>query len=183
MITMKIAEPVISGMVSIADVNSLYPNIKITNANLAANQLKDVLIVANFNVTAQNVATGFSYPGTWYNLMDNTVINVTDVNALINIPAGEYRIYGNKQANLAIADFEKDNSVSLYPNPVSDYFTLNFAVSKVKVYSISGQLLKSFTANGKTDFQFGVSDLKTGLYVVKTFDDNSKIQILKFIKR
>ena len=183
MITMKIAEPVFSGTVSIADVNSLYPNIKITNANLAANQLKDVLIVANFNVTAQNVATGFSYPGTWYNLMDNTTINVTDVNALINIPAGEYRIYGNKQANLAIADFEKDNSVSLYPNPVSDYFTLNFAVSKVEVYSISGQLLKSFTANGKTDFQFGVSDLKTGLYVVKTFDDNSKIQILKFIKR
>ena len=183
MITMKIAEPVFSGTVSIADVNSLYPNIKITNANLAANQLKDVLIVANLNVTTQNVATGFSYPGTWYNLMDNTTINVTDVNALINIPAGEYRIYGNKQANLAIADFEKDNSVSLYPNPVSDYFTLNFAVSKVEVYSISGQLLKSFTANGKTDFQFGVSDLKTGLYVVKTFDDNSKIQILKFIKR
>ncbi|MDR7208310.1 alpha-amylase family glycosyl hydrolase [Flavobacterium piscis] len=182
MITMKIAEPVFSGTVSMANTSSLYPNIKITNAGQAANQLKDVLIVANFNVTTQNVATGFSYPGTWYNLMDNTTINVTDVNAVMSIPAGEYRIYGNKQASLAIADFEKGNKVSLYPNPVSDYFTLNIAVDKVEVYSISGQIVKSFIANGNMDFQFGVSDLKTGLYIIKAFDDNDKIQVLKFIK-
>ncbi|MEO7977798.1 alpha-amylase family glycosyl hydrolase [Flavobacterium sp.] len=183
MITMKITEPVFSGTVSIADVSNLYPNIKITNANLAASQLKDVLILANFNVTAQNVATGFSYPGAWYNLMDNTTINVTDVNATINLGPGEYRIYGNKQANLAIADFEKGNAVSLYPNPVSNYFTLNIPVIKVEVYSISGQLVKSFMANRNTDYQFGVSDLKTGLYVIKAFDNNDKIQVLKFIKK
>lgn len=131
MITMKITETVFLGTVSMANTSSLYPNIKITNANLAATQLRDVLIIANFNLTAQNVASGFSYPGTWYNLMDNTTINVTDLNAVISIPAGEYRIYGNKQANLAISDFEKGNAVSLYPNPVSDYFPLNLAASKV----------------------------------------------------
>jgi hypothetical protein len=180
---MKIAEPVFSGTVSIPNSSTLYPNIKITNANLAINQLKDVLIIANFNVTAQNVATAFSYPGTWYNLMDNTTINVIDVNATINLGPGEYRIYGNKQANLAIADFEKGNSVSLYPNPVSNYFTLNIPVTKVEVYSISGQLMKSFIANRNTDFQFNVSDLKTGLYVIKAFDDNENIQVLKFIKK
>jgi len=182
MITMKIAEPVFSGTVSMANTSSLYPNIKISNASLAATQLKDVLIIANFNVTTQNVATGFSYPGTWYNLMDDTTINITDVNAVMSIPAGEYRIYGNKQANLAIEDFEKGNTVSLYPNPVSDYFTLNVSVSKVEVYSISGQLVKSFMANANTDFQFSVSDLKTGLYIIKAFEDNDKIQVLKFIK-
>ena len=182
MITLKIKEPVFSGTATMANTSSLYANIKVTNANLASSQLKDVLILANFNVTTQNVATGFSYPGTWYNLMDNTTINVTDMNALMSIPAGEFRIYGNKQASLAIEDFEKGNAVSLYPNPVSNYFTLNFAVAKVEIHAITGQLVKSFTTNENPDFQFGVSDLKSGLYIVKALDTDGKIQVVKFIK-
>jgi pullulanase/glycogen debranching enzyme len=183
MITLKTKEPVFLGTPTIASVNSLLVNIKITNSNLTSAQLKDVVIVANFDVTAQNVATGFQYTGTWYNLMDNTTITVTDVNAPINLPPGEFRIYGNKQANLAIADFEKGNTVSLYPNPVSNYFTLNIETTKVQVYAISGQLVKSFNTNGNPDFQFGVADLKAGLYIVKATDENNKVQIMKFIKK
>ncbi|HEX8014551.1 MAG TPA: alpha-amylase family glycosyl hydrolase, partial [Flavobacterium sp.] len=183
MITLKTKEPVFSGTATMANTSSLYPNIKITNAALNSTQLKDVLIIANFNVTTQNVATGFSYLGTWYNLMDNSTINVTDVNAVISIPAGEFRIYGNKQASLAIEDFEKGNSVSLYPNPVSNYFTLNFTAVKVEIYAITGPLVKSFTTNGNPDFQFGVSDLKPGLYIVKALNDNNEAQVIKFIKK
>ncbi|MEP6806218.1 MAG: alpha-amylase family glycosyl hydrolase [Flavobacterium sp.] len=183
MITLKIKEPVFSGTATMASVSSLAVNIKISDNNLSATQLKDVLIVANFDVIAQNIPTGFQYAGTWYDLMDNTTINVTDVNAPLNIPAGEYRIYGNKPANLAITDFEKGNSVNLYPNPVSDYFTLNITTVKVQIYSISGQLVKSFNTNKNSDFQFGVSELKTGLYVVKANDENGKVQVMKFIKK
>lgn len=182
MITLKTTEPVFLGTPTIASAGSLSVNIKITNSNLSSAQLKDVLILANFDTTAKNVPTGFQYTGTWYNLMDNSTINVTDVNAVINIPAGEYRIYGNKVANLAIEDFEKGNTVSLYPNPVSNYFTLNIATTKVQVYAISGQLVKSF-ANGNTDSQFNVSDLEMGLYVVKALDENGKTQVMKLIKK
>ena len=183
MITLKKAEPVFLGTSTIPDSNSLTVNIKITNAGLTSAQLKDVLILANFDVTAQNVSTGFPYAGTWYNLMDNTTINVTDVNTPINLPAGEYRIYGNKTANLAIEDFEKGSTVNLYPNPVSNHFTLSTAVSKVQIYSVSGQLIKSFASNGNVDFQFGVSELQTGLYIVKASDENGKTQVMKFIKK
>jgi hypothetical protein len=183
MITLKKTEPVFLGTSTIPNSNSLTVNIKITNVSLASAQLKDVLILANFDVTAQNVATGFPYAGTWYNLMDNTTINVADINTPVNLPAGEYRIYGNKTANLAIEDFEKGNAVNLYPNPVSDYFTLNNAVRKVQVYSISGQLVKSFASNGNVDFQFGVSELQTGLYIVKALDESGKTQVMKFVKK
>ncbi|MBS7229801.1 T9SS type A sorting domain-containing protein [Flavobacterium psychroterrae] len=183
MITLKIKEPVFSGTATMASVSSLAVNIKISDNNLSATQLKDVLILANFDVIAQNIPTAFQYAGTWYDLMDNTMINVTDVNLAMNIPAGEYRIYGNKPANLAIADFEKGNSVNLYPNPVSDYFTLNITTTKVQIYSVSGQLVKSFNANKNSDFQFGVSELKTGLYVVKANDEKGKVQVMKFIKK
>ncbi|MEO8532399.1 MAG: T9SS type A sorting domain-containing protein, partial [Flavobacterium sp.] len=183
MITLKTTEPVFLGTPTIANASSLNVNIKITNGNLAATQLKDVLIIANFGLTAQNVPTGFQYTGIWYNLMDNTTINVTDAAAPINIPAGEYRIYGNKTASLAIADFEKGNTVNLYPNPVADYFTLNVTATKVQIYSVSGQLVKSFVTNGNSDFQFTVSDLKTGLYLVKAADENNNTQVMKFIKK
>lgn len=183
MITLKKTEPVFSGTSTIPNANSLTVNIKITNASLTSAQLKDVLILANFDVTAQNVATGFPYTGIWVNLMDNTTINVTDINAPINLPPGEYRIYGNKPANLAIEDFEKGSTVNLFPNPVSNYFTLNTAVAKVQVFSVSGQLVKSFASNGNVDFQFSVSELQSGLYVVKASDETGKTQVMKFIKK
>ena len=115
--------------------------------------------------------------------MDNTSINVTDINATMNLGPGEYRIYGNKTANLAIPEFEKGNKINLYPNPVLNHFTLNIATTKVQVYAMSGQLVKSFTPNGNTDFQFGVSELKTGFYIVKAIDENNKVQVMKFIKK
>ncbi|MGO4905685.1 alpha-amylase family glycosyl hydrolase [Flavobacterium sp. W20_MBD1_R3] len=182
MITMKTIEPVFSGTASMANSSSLYPNIKIANGALASSQLKDVLILANFNVTTQNVPSGFPYAGTWYNLMDNTTITVNNVNDLIAIAAGDFRIYGNKTASLAIADYEKSPTIVLYPNPASDYFTLNETTSKVQIFSITGQLVKSFDANKTAGSQFPVSDLNQGLYIVKTFDDNNEMKVLKLLK-
>jgi hypothetical protein len=182
MITMKSAEPVFSGTAIISNSSSLYPNIQITNSALASSQLKDVLIIANFNVTTQNVATGFPYTGVWYNLMDNTTITVSNVNEPIAIAAGDYRIYGNKTASLAIADFEKAPTIVLYPNPASNYFTLNETTSKVQIFSIAGQLIKSFDVNQSAGYQFPVSDLNQGLYIVKTFDENNGMKVLKLLK-
>ncbi|WP_343705342.1 alpha-amylase family glycosyl hydrolase [Flavobacterium sp.] len=182
MITLKKTEPVFLGTATMTNATTLLVNIKITNSSLTSAQLKDVVILANFETTAQNMIPGFQYTGAWYNLMDNSTINVTDVNAPISLAPGEYRIYGNKQANLAIEDFEKGNQVSLYPNPVADYFTLGFKTSKVDIYSITGQLVKTFNTNGNTEYQFSASGLASGVYLVKTFDENNKVRVVKFIK-
>lgn len=182
MITLKKTEPVFLGTATLTNATTLLVNIKITNSSLTSAQLKDVVILANFETTAQNMIPGFQYTGAWYNLMDNSTINVTDVNAPISLAPGEYRIYGNKQANLAIEDFEKGNQVSLYPNPVADYFTLGFVTSKVDIYSITGQLVKTFNTNGNADYQFSVNGLTSGLYLVKTFNENNKVRVVKFIK-
>lgn len=182
MITLKTAEPVFLGTATMASTSSLYPNIKITNSALAGTQLKDVLIVANFNVTTQNVATGFPYTGEWYNLMDNTTITVTNVNDPISIPAGEYRIYGNKPASLAIVDYEKTPTILLYPNPATSYFILNSNTSKVQIFSITGQLVKSFDANQSSSHQFIINDLNKGLYLVKAFDENNGVKVIKLLK-
>ncbi|MFV5687093.1 alpha-amylase family glycosyl hydrolase [Flavobacterium sp. ZT3R25] len=182
MIALKINEPVFVGTATMASGTSLTPNIKITNSALAGTQLKDVLVLANFDLSTQNVATGFPYTGTWYNLMDNSSINVTNVAATIAIPAGEFRIYGNKVASLAIANFEKKDGIYLYPNPATNYFTLNTATSRVQIFSITGQLVKSFNANQTAAYQYTVTDLNKGLYVVKAYNVNNEVQVMKFLK-
>lgn len=182
MITLKINEPVFLGSVTISSTNSVTPNIKIANSALASTVLKDVLIISNFDVVARNVATGFPYAGTWYNLMDNTTLNVTDVNQTINLQPGEYRILGNKTATLAIADFEKEATIKLYPNPSSNYFTLSAETTKVEIYSITGQKVKQFDAIKSVDQQFNISDLSKGLYLVKAYNDKNQTQVLKMIK-
>ncbi|MGO4822515.1 MULTISPECIES: alpha-amylase family glycosyl hydrolase [unclassified Flavobacterium] len=182
MISLKTSEAVFSGNVTMTSSSSLQQNIKISNPNLAATQLKDVVILANFDVTAQNVPTGFPYTGTWYNLMDNTSINVVNASTPINLPPGEFRIYGNKVANLAIANFENNETIFLYPNPASNYFTLNSEAVKVDIYSFVGQVVKSFTTDLTKDKQYNISDLPQGIYLVKAYDAENQVQFMKFVK-
>jgi 1,4-alpha-glucan branching enzyme len=182
MISLKINEPVFSGTATISSA-SLTPTIKITNSALAGTQLKDVLVLANFDLSRKDVPTGFPYAGTWYNLMDNTSIVVADVSAPISMAAGDFRIYGNKVASLAIANFEKQDEIYLYPNPATNYFTLNTAASKVQIFSITGQLMKSFNTSQNASYQYNVSDLNNGMYVVKAYNVNEELQVMKFIKK
>jgi glycosidase len=182
MISLKTTEPVFIGTATINNSASLSQTIKITNTALANTQLKDVLVLGNFDVTDKAIATGFPYTGTWYNLMDNTTINVTDASAPITIEAGGFRVYGNKVASLAIAKYEGASGIYLFPNPASNYFTLNINTTKVQVFSITGQLMKSFDASHSEGTPFAISDLSKGLYIVKALNENDEVQMMKFIK-
>lgn len=183
MISLKTTEPVFIGTATINNSSSLSQTIRITNAALASTQLKDVLVLANFDVTASAVSTGFPYTGTWYNLMDNSTINVTNTLSPISIEAGGFRIYGNKVANLAIANYEGETGIFLYPNPASNYFTLNTNTTKVQIFSMAGKLVKSFDASHSKDTPFAISDLSKGLYIVKALNENNEIQVMKFLKK
>ncbi|WP_348824242.1 alpha-amylase family glycosyl hydrolase [Flavobacterium aestuarii] len=183
MIALKTTEPVFMGTATIPATTTLTPNIKITNSNLTSTDLKDVLIIANLDVTAKNVATGFPYTGSWYNLMDNSPYTVTDVNAAINLQPGEFRIYGNKSTVLATADFEMMKDIFISPNPASNYFSLNTDTAKIQIYSISGQLIKTFNKPHGKDYQYSISDLSTGLYFVKIYNNDNQIKVMKFIKQ
>ncbi|WP_281238660.1 alpha-amylase family glycosyl hydrolase [Flavobacterium praedii] len=183
MISLKTTEAVFSGVATIPNTSSLTPNIKITNSTLTSTDLKDVLIIANLDVTAKNVATGFQYTGSWYNLMDNTPYTVTDVNATISLQPGEFRVYGNKATTLATTDFDVLNDIYIYPNPASNYFILNTTTTKVQIYAISGQLVKTFDKSQVKEYQYNVSNLESGMYFVKIYNDENKVKVMKFVKQ
>jgi 1,4-alpha-glucan branching enzyme len=188
MITLKTTEPVFntnntanSGF----DIKSgtLTPRLFIWDNTMPSTQLKNVVVLTNFDVNTQNVIPDFPYTGTWYNLMDNTTIEVISTTATIAIEAGGFRIYGNKPSTLGTSTFEVDGEIYLYPNPAATYFTVNTASSKVEIYSISGQLVKSFKANESKDTQFTISDLNKGVYFVKVYNENNAVKVMKLLKQ
>lgn len=115
--------------------------------------------------------------------MDNSSITVTDVNATLLIEAGGFRIYGNQPSTLGVASFGLSQDIFLYPNPSSTYFTINANTSKVEVYSVAGQLVKSFKPNQSKEYQFTISDLNRGVYFVRALNDNNEVKVMKFVKQ
>ena len=182
--SLKINEPVFEGSYAISpDGNNVKQRIYIYDNALPSTQLKNVVVLANFSVANLTIVPSFTYTGTWYNLMDNTSINVTDVNAPIAINAGQYFVYGNKLAALSINDNEITKTISLSPNPTSNYFTISANSTNVEIYSMTGQLVKNFKSNFSSESQFEIGELNNGIYLVKITDTNDREATLKLVKQ
>lgn len=80
--------------------NSLVQRLYIWDDNLPSTSLKNVVILANFDVTSQVVTGDFPYTGAWYNLMDNSNYQVNTTTQSMTLAPGEFKIFGNQQATL-----------------------------------------------------------------------------------
>lgn len=181
MIQLKKDEAVFEGDYTLASANTITPKVYISDTALPSTELNSVVVVSNFDVTAKSITPDFPTTGAWYNLMDNTPIEVTSTTAPINLEPGEFRIYGNKTVVLSTGDNVMEQA-ALYPNPTSDVFALNIAAAKVEVYSLTGQLVKTFGINAAFS-TYDVSSLTTGLYLVKVTDDDNRQSTLKLIRK
>jgi 1,4-alpha-glucan branching enzyme len=189
MITLKTTEPIFNVNITansgfdIQSGNTLTPRLFLWDNAMTSTQLKNVVVLTNFNVNTSNVVPDFPYTGTWYNLMDNSSIEVTSTTATIAIEAGGFRIYGNKPSTLGTDTFEANGEIYLYPNPATNYFTLNNTTSTVEIYSVTGQLVKSFKANQSKENQYPISDLNQGIYLVKVINENNELKVMKLLKQ
>lgn len=155
---------------------TLAPRIDIWNNNLSESELKAVVVLANFGTVAQTVNTNFSIPGNWYNLMDNTTIN----SATVTLAAGEFRVFGNQPASLGTGTIATP-AIALYPNPANNQFNISVPVVKAEVYTIAGQLVKSFGPNSNGS-SYDVSSLSKGMYLVRVTDTANRQSAIKLIK-
>lgn len=85
------------------------------------------------------------------------------------------------QVTLSADYLQKENPLQVYPNPATDFITLHPIpenLSEIYIYDINGRMIHS----QKDDFSnIDISNLPSGLYFLKLFDDSGKIQQLKFI--
>ena len=90
-----------------------------------------------------------------------------------------YTISKYNFSTLGTNDIKTENSIS-FENPIKS--NLNFhtkeKISKIEIYSSNGQLVKKVTSNSTN-----VSNLTSGVYLLKTTFQNGKSMISKVIKR
>ncbi|MBL0013860.1 MAG: T9SS type A sorting domain-containing protein [Flavobacterium sp.] len=183
MINLRINEPVFENGSFAWNFNSTgHPRLDVWTSTSQTASLSYVFVLTNFTNNTYNVAGGFPFAGTWANLMDNSTFLVTDTSMNISIEPGGFRVFGNKPSSLSIDEIDTSDVTNIYPNPSSDYFFISNNVVKVEIFSISGQLVKSFS-NQPTGYQYNISDLKTGMYMVKIVDENNRVKTTKLLKQ
>ncbi len=74
--------------------------------------------------------------------------------------------------------------ISIYPNPATNYISLNKDenVRDIAVFNLVGRKLKTFQ-NVEKDEHYDVSDLPIGMYLVQVIDDNNKIMTTQRISK
>jgi len=175
---LKINEAVFEGDY---DINSgtLTPKIYIWDNNLPSTSLKNVVILSNFELTTQNITPNFPYAGTWYDLMDpsgNTSINVTSTTAPISIPAGGFRIYGNRPAEtLDTTELSEEKIIQIYPNPANTYFKINQRSTQIKIYDMLGKLIQTHEGEFSSGQRFDISKLELGVYLISVGTERGEI--------
>lgn len=178
---LKINEAVFEGNYSI-DSGDLQPKIQIWDNNIASTELKNVVIVANFDVVSQTVTPDFPYTGTWFNLMDNTSFQVNSLSQTVTIEAGQFFVFGNQASYPLNIPEQNIETTSVFPNPATTLFKINKTVSNVALYDLTGKLIKAFEGTFNEGFEFDISDLKQGLYLIEIRTENENKISQKLIK-
>jgi glucose/arabinose dehydrogenase len=97
---------------------------------------------------------------------------------------GGSTIYRVVDVSLATTSFE-NNGFTLYPNPAKDIVTISnkngSLFQSIAIMDVAGKLVLSETAN-TSEKQITISNLQSGLYVLKVTDNGGKIVQTKFIK-
>ena len=105
-----------------------------------------------------------------------------DIDACPNTETGvTVNSIGCSSNQLSVDDEILHNSLKLYPNPVTNIFTIeskNSTISKVEIYTVLGKKIKEITSN------FGsitIDKLPKGIYIIRIYSEKSSM-IRKIIK-
>lgn len=158
----------------------LKPRVHVSNNALSSDQLKDVIVIANFTTSTQSISPNFPYLGTWYDLMNESSLTPT-IDYSINLNPGEFKIFGNQIAQLAIDDIKSESEVKIYPNPAKKYFQLNIPAIKVNIIDYSGKIIKTYNGYFAANQHYYIDSLPKGVYIIEVASEE-KIHQLKLIK-
>lgn len=105
---------------------------------------------------------------------------------------GNGKTYFTKEllTNVGINDIENKTNFSIYPNPATNNLTLLLNHNKteiltIEIYNIAGKVVQQkqlTTTAGVQQYNFNISDLSSGFYVLSIHSDNFKLT-QKFVKQ
>lgn len=173
LINLKLKEPIFKTddfTVDAANTNGLK-KIQLTNDNATGDEIKYVTIIGNFSVTTKSINPEFQETGSWFNMLNGSSINVTNATAPISLAPGDFKVYANEESKLNVEKTEALSSLSMYPNPASQFIGFSKPVDQVTIYTISGQAIKSTDLDQNQVNTVNISQLLSGIYLVKASND------------
>ncbi len=108
---------------------------------------------------------------------DNTVLAATHGRNFFTTTF-EYNPYVSTET------FNINSSLSIYPNPAQSFITVSASdiIQSIEILSVKGHIVTSVSPNKTNQLTLDISKLKTGIYFIKTTNNNHKITISKLIK-
>ncbi len=160
-----------------------------------------LVVIGNFDVTAQDISVSFPTAGTWYDYLAGGTFTATGGVQTINLQPGEYRVYTSQQIAggvvttgiTEIINAKNGLGIQLYPNPANTTGTLKYilpATGKINILlsNIMGQSLQTiFTGTKpKGEYQLNMNSylksLPAGTYFI-VLEQNGKKHFTQFIKQ
>ncbi|ANF51609.1 hypothetical protein A0O34_14340 [Chryseobacterium glaciei] len=86
---------------------------------------------------------------------------------------------------LGTNESEKANSITVFPNPTTEYVSIASPLVKIneaEIFNSEGRLVRKAFIKNETD-KINVKDLATGTYYVRTYNDKQFVKSMKFIKK
>ena len=198
LIRLKKAYPAFSSKTFSISASQSTKSIHITDSTM------NVTILGNFYTAAQKITPVFQNTGKWYEFFTGDSIDVSDVNAQINLQPGEYRLYTTaripKLGDL-ITNVKKDDVMPAqyslsqnYPNPFNPSTVINYQLPgagyvTLRVYDVLGREVATLVnqvqnaGNYKVEFDSNQFHLSSGVYFYRIetdkFVQSKKMILLK----
>ena len=169
--------------------NNLLQRVYVWDDNLSDTSLKNVVILANFDVNTQSIPAGFPYIGTWYDIMDNSNFEVNDTNQGISLQPGEFKIFGNQQAALSQSTLNLIQGLQLIQNPVNDRIqiqTPSILTGKIdwKIYNTAGiEIAYGSTAVQQNILQIAAPEKRGNYFVVLRHANANAWGLIKVLRQ
>jgi hypothetical protein len=163
----------------------------------SATDSSQVLVVGNFDVTAQNASVTFPTAGTWFEYLNGNTIVATGSAQSLTLQPGEYHVYLNRNINnvtTPVIDINNPgNNLQLfvYPNPVqkssvAEIFVPERGNVQADLWSMQGQKIRNVFAGtlmrGKHTMRLSgeTNNLPAGVYFLKVQTKN-KTRFVKIL--
>ena len=189
--------------VTAANANCTSSSASFTNATIlpapaapTGNSTQNLVGGVASDVTVEDiVATGSN--GNWYATLANALANTNP------LPAGTVLVSGATYYTVSVSTAgcisstalavtvsitlstatNEINNLVVYPNPIENQLNIsaNELITKIEVYDILGQLIKSI-ANNSYLIQADLSELSSATYILRVYSEQ-KVQTIKMIKK
>ena len=163
----------------------------------SATDSSQLLVVGNFEVTAQNASVTFPTAGTWFDYLNGNTIVATGAAQSLTLQPGEFHVYLNRNINnvtTPVIDINNPgNALQLfvYPNPVqtssvAEIFVPERGNVQADLWNMQGQKVKNVFAGslvrGKHTLRLSdeTNNLPAGVYLLKVQTKN-KIRFVKIL--